>query len=69
MTGADRESYVRQFEQAKRRLPRGHVINHCVWRDGQLTVASGKPPRLTHEPEFQPRVRRGLAHEDLFTRP
>jgi hypothetical protein len=60
VTDADRESYRRQFDAAQRRLPRGYVINHCTWRDGQLWTLSAKPPRQTTEPEFQPRVRRGV---------
>lgn len=60
MTSADQDSYRRQFDQAKRRLPRGHVINHATWRDGHLTVMSGKPERQAKEPEFGPRVKRGV---------
>lgn len=60
MTPADQESYRRQFEQAQRRLPRGHVINGCTWKDGHLTVTSAKPERMSREPEFQPRVSRGV---------
>lgn len=60
MTDAEKTSYSRQFEQAKARLPRGHVINGCTWRDGQLVVTHAKPERATAAPEFQPRVRRGI---------
>jgi hypothetical protein len=57
---AERDSYKRQFEQARQRLPRGHVINGCVWRHGVLSVTSAKPERMSREPEFVPRVRRGV---------
>lgn len=60
MTEDERASYGRQFEQAKRRLPRGHVINWAMWRDGQLSVRSDRPERQPREPEFEPRVRRGV---------
>lgn len=60
MTDAERSSYKRQFEQARRHLPRAHVINHCTWRRGQLAVMAAKPERMAKEPEFQPRVRRGV---------
>lgn len=60
MNDAERRSYERQFDQARRRLPRGHVISHCTWRDGQLITRSARPERQAREPEFQPRVRRGV---------
>lgn len=60
MTEADKASYRRQFEQHARNLPRGHVINHCTWRDGRLTVQSAKPPKVSREPEFHPRISRGV---------
>lgn len=60
MIDADRDDYRRQFEIAQRHLPRGHVVNHAVWRNGQLTVASANPVRMSKEPEFVPRVRRGI---------
>lgn len=67
MTPADQDSYRRQFEQAKRRLPRGHLINHCTWRDGQLTVLHARVEKAAKtEPEFVARVRRGAAQESLF---
>ena len=50
MTDAERQSYVRQFDQAKARLPRKHVINRCEWRNGQLQVASAVPERQAIEP-------------------
>lgn len=46
MTPADQDSYRRQFEAHAKRLPRGHVINHCTWRGGHLTVQSAKPERV-----------------------
>lgn len=65
MSPAERDSYTRQFEQAARHLPRGHVINHCTWRDGRLSVQSAKPERVAKPDEAEPRIRRGI-HADLF---
>lgn len=57
----DAASYRRQFEQAQRRLPRGHAIHHCTWRDGHLTVQSAPVQRAPAEkPDSQPKVRRGV---------
>jgi hypothetical protein len=66
MTPADRDSYRRQFDAAQKRLPRGHVIWSCTWRDGQLATLSHKPERQQAEPQFAPRVRRGAAQQGLF---
>lgn len=61
MTEADRESYRRQFEAAKRRLPRGHVINHVQWQDGHLRVMSAPVQRQPAAPPDEgPKVRRGV---------
>lgn len=60
MTDADKASYRKQFEGQARHLPRGHVINHCTWKDGRLTVMHAKPPKISREPEFEPRVKRGV---------
>lgn len=68
MTDEERASYRRQFEQHERRLPRGHVINHCTWRDGHLSVMSGPVERqqVPRDSDGPRRVRRGAAQEDLF---
>lgn len=66
MIDADRESYAKQFEAAKRHLPRGHVINYAMWRDGQLSVMSGPVERPKAEPQFVARVRRGAVQETLL---
>lgn len=69
MTPADQDSYRRQFDAAKRHLPRGHVISHATWRDGQLSVMSTPVERAPKtEPVFVTRVRRGLSQQDLFGR-
>jgi hypothetical protein len=42
----DRDAYQAQFDAAKRRLPKGHVITHAHWANGHLDVMSapiGKP--------------------------
>jgi uncharacterized membrane protein YccC len=67
VTDDDRASYRRQFDAAKRHLPRGHVIVHSTWRDGQLSVMSAPAEKpATTEPQFVARVRRGARQEDLF---
>lgn len=61
MTPAETESYRRQFEQAKKRLPRGHVIHSCRWQHGQLAVESRPAERAAPEPKpAAGRVQRGL---------
>jgi hypothetical protein len=60
VTEAERASYRRQFDQAQRRLPRGHVIHHATWRDGQLSVMSHRPERVAPVQAEAPRVHRGV---------
>lgn len=68
MTNDDRASYKRQFDQAQRRLPRGHVIHHVMWREGHLSTMSHRPERPARdEPEARPGIRRGVQQQDLFT--
>jgi hypothetical protein len=64
---ADQTSYKRQFDAHAKRLPRGHVIHHATWRNGQLTTMSHKPERLAPDPKpSTAKVRRGAAQEDMF---
>lgn len=58
MTTAEQQSYRRQFDQAKARMPKRHVITRCEWRNGQLTVEHSKPERQV--PEFVDRRTRNL---------
>lgn len=67
MTPADADSYRKQFAAAQRRLPRGHVIHHCTWRDGQLSTLS-RPAERPEPNQAVPdgRVRRGAMQGTLL---
>jgi hypothetical protein len=66
MIDAERQRYHEQYAQAQKRVPRGQVINHVIWRDGRLWTGYGPAPRP--EPPAQPsgRVSRSVLQGSLL---
>jgi hypothetical protein len=51
MTEEDRQAFRNAVEQAKRRLPKGHKLDHVRWHDGVLQFTSrGPQPEQDAEP-------------------
>jgi hypothetical protein len=62
MTQQDQDAYRAAWAaKSKIAAQRGEAIDHVIWRDGEMTVHSAKPPKAPPPEPERPSSSRGVA--------